>query len=264
MQQPTQLDPFSIDEDIVALPAFFPIPGLGLLPMNSTLIRGEQPMLVDTGPQVLAGALLERLATLIDLGDLRWIWMTHGDPDHTGALLALLEAAPKARVVTTFLGAAKLALSGLLPDGRAYLVNPGQRLDIGDREILALRPPVYDAPETTAAFDPRTSTLFSADCFGALLEDPEIEAQAIEAAALRRGMLTWASVDAPWLENTEPEAFGATLGEIRRLAPRHVLSAHLPAARELIEPLTDNLLAARGNPGFVGPDQAAIEAMMQT
>lgn len=263
MQQPTQLDPFSVDEDIFSLPSFFPIPGLGLLPMNSTLIRGEQPMLVDTGPLVLAGALVERLETLIDLGDLRWIWMTHADPDHTGALPALLEGAPRARVVTTFLGGAKLALAGLLPDGRGYLVNPGQRLDIGDRAILALRPPVYDAPETTAAFDPRTSTLFSADCFGALLDEPEIEARALGVTALRHGMLTWASVDAPWLENTEPDAFSALVGEIRRLAPRHVLSAHLPAARELIEPLTDNLLAARGNPGFVGPDQAAIEAMMQ-
>jgi flavorubredoxin len=58
-----------------------------------------QPLLDD--PQRLAGP-----------ADVRWIWLTHPDRDHTGALFDLLEAAPQARLVTTFLGAGILSTSG--------------------------------------------------------------------------------------------------------------------------------------------------------
>jgi flavorubredoxin len=44
------------------------------------------------------------LSGTIDPADVRWIWLTHPDRDHTGGLYDLLEAAPQARVVTTFLG----------------------------------------------------------------------------------------------------------------------------------------------------------------
>ncbi len=74
----------------------------------------------------------------------------------------MLELAPNARIVTTYLGMGKLGIQGF-PVERVYLLNPGQSLDVGDRTLQALTPPSYDAPETTALFDNKTRTLFSAD-----------------------------------------------------------------------------------------------------
>lgn len=258
MQTITAFEPIPQPGEVFVLPAYCPIAGLGVLPMHSMLIRGAEPILIDTGPPATSGSLIAQLSTLIDLEDLRWVWITHADPDHTGALSAVLERAPAARVVTTFLGLGKLGLAGLVPPERAWLLNPGQRLELRDRELVALRPPIYDAPETLAAFDSRSRVLFAADAFGAVLDIPTDDARDVAPAVLRSGMLTWAAVDAPWLEHLTRPALAAALDEVCRLEPSAILSAHLPPAPGLARALAEILLGASGAPPFVGPDQAAL------
>ena len=111
--------------DTTSLVSYFPIPFYGILPVNAFLLRASQPVLVDTGLGALRDPFMNNLRTLIDLRDLRWLWLTHTDADHMGNLLPILAEAPNARVVTTFLGMGKMALQQL-PLDRVYLLNPGQ------------------------------------------------------------------------------------------------------------------------------------------
>jgi len=261
MNGPVQLDPQAVSTDVHVLGAWLPIPGLGVLPINSFLIRASQPVLVDTGLAALRPRFLETLGTLIDPADLEWIWLTHADVDHVGSLAAILELAPRARVVTTFVGMAKMQLQGL-PVDRVYLLNPGQSLDVGDRQLACIRPPIFDAPETTALFDSRSRTLVSSDCFGALMEAPCASAAEIPEAKLRAGAHTWATIDSPWLRLADGQRFGEELARIRALDPATILSSHLPPAPGMTATLLRNLDEARAAPAFVGPDQAALEAMM--
>jgi flavorubredoxin len=261
MNGPTLLDPQALDHDIHALGAYLPIPGYGVLPVNAFLVHGAQPMLVDTGLAALRSAFIDSLERLMDPAQLRWIWLTHADADHTGSLAEVLERAPEARVITTFVGMAKLGLQGF-PVDRVYLLNPGQTLHIGDRTLHCIKPPIFDAPETTALFDSSSRTLFSSDCFGALMDAPAVTAAEIAPAKLREGARTWATIDSPWLRLVDEHRFGEELARIRDLAPTSVLSSHLPPATDMVETLLQNLDAARAAPSFEGPDQAALEAMM--
>lgn len=262
MQRLTAFDPVEVAPDTFVLPAFMPIPGLGILPMHAFVVRAAQPVLIDTGPAPLAGDFVARLSKVLDPDDLRYVWLTHGDPDHVGAVEQVLAAAPHARVVTTFLTLGKLGLGSTpLPVGRTFLLNPGQRLDLGDRSMHALRPPVYDAPETMLAFDDRSRALFSADAFGTLLDAACDDTAALSVAKRRRGMLTWVSIDAPWLEHLTTRALQCALEPLRALDPQLVLGAHLPPARGMTGRLMSDLLGAAGQRPFVGPDQAAIDAM---
>jgi len=266
METLTQGSAFEVAGDVFALPAWCPVPGMGVLPMSSFLIRGRQPTLVDTGPAPLSGPLRAELEELLDLSDLRWIWLTHTDPDHVGGLQDLLERAPAARVVTTFLGAGKLGLHSAPPVERVHLIEPGGSLDIGDRELVALRPPVYDAPETIAAFDPKSRSLFAADCFGTLSSGPVRRAEDLSAGALRDGMLAWASIDTPWLELVDPDRFERSLSAVRGLAPARILGAHLPPARGMTDTLLAHLeraraaVAARQGAGSPDVEPARVEA----
>jgi glyoxylase-like metal-dependent hydrolase (beta-lactamase superfamily II) len=255
--------PRRITQDVSILPSSMPIPGLGILPVNAFVIAGEEPVLVDTGLHQDRGAFQDALGSVIDPADLRWIWLTHPDQDHVGSLRDILEAAPQARLITTFLGFGILSLFMELSPTRLYLLNPGEALDIGDRTLHCIKPPIFDNPATTAFYDDRTGALFSSDCFGALLQAPAEEAAAITLEERREGQLRWATIDAPWLHKVESSRLAADLDEIRALRPEYVLSAHLPPAHGMTDELITTAARATSAPPFVGPNQAALEAMLR-
>lgn len=257
MTAPTMCDPRRAADDTEILSTHLDLPGLGVLPVNAFLIHAAEPVLVDTGIPALADDFVAALRSCISVEDLRWIWVTHNDPDHVGALARVLELAPKARVVTTFLGMGKSNMvSPLLSPDRVWLLRPGQRLHVGDRDLLAMRPPTFDAPETTALFDERTRALFSADSFGALLPSAVEDVRAVPESALRAGSATWATIDNPWIHGSADEPIARALSALAALRPSRILSAHLPPAPgELLETLGGYLREARDAAPFEGPDQ---------
>jgi flavorubredoxin len=263
MDQPTMCEPYQAAPDVDVLPAYFPIPGLGIIPVNAFVLRATEPVLVDTGLAPLSDEFMQRLSAVIDPGDLRWLWLTHCHPDHIGSLRRVLEAAPKLRVITTFLGVGVMSLFQPLPMDRVHLLNPGQSISVGDRTLTAIQPPSFDSPETTGFFDPKAAAFFSSDCFGALLSEPAGNAADIGSAKLREGLIRWATVDAPWLHLVDRAVFGQRLNRVREMAPKLVLSSHLPLASGMTEELVQYLAAAPDAEPFVGPDQPALEAMLK-
>jgi flavorubredoxin len=97
--------------DIEVLTSDFPIPGFGLVPINSFVLKGSQPILVDTGAVVQSAEFMPALRSVIDPSDLEWIWITHTDFDHMGSLHQLLAEYPQIRVMTTFLGVGIMSLT---------------------------------------------------------------------------------------------------------------------------------------------------------
>lgn len=261
MQAPELFTPRVVAPDTWLIGAWIPVPGLGVLPGNAFVIRSREPVLVDTGLAGLRSDFMRALEQVIDPADLRWIWVTHMDADHIGNLQAVLDRAPKARVVTTYLGLGKMGLLQL-PQERAWLLNPGQTLDVGDRQLLALTPPTFDAPETTGLFDARSRALLPADCFGTVLSAPVESAAEIAPQALQDGMGLWTSVDVPWLSMVERPRLLAGVEALRRLQPDVVLSSHLPPAAGDLDKLCRTLVRSADAPPFVGPDQRALEQMM--
>jgi flavorubredoxin len=250
--------------DIEVLTTEFPIPGLGLVPVNAFVIKGSEPILVDTGVTVGTGEFMHALRSVIDPADLKWIWLTHTDADHIGSLHQLLAENPRIRVITTFLGVGIMSLSAPLPMDRVYLVNPGEKITIDGRTLTAVKLPVFDNPSTTGFYDDKSGTFFSSDCFGALLSAVPQSAAELSDRDLREGQITWATIDSPWLHKADKGAFAKELDSIRKMAPRMILSSHLPAAPgNMTERLLASLAAAPAAQPFVGPDQSALEQMLK-
>lgn len=229
--KPTQYPARRVTGAWTVLPAWLPVPAMAVLPVNSFLLKGSEPVLVDTGLAALGEAYMDSLAGEIDPEDLRWIWLSHMDPDHVGNLARVLERAPNARIVTNFLGAGKMELAGL-DVSRVSMLEPGREFDAGSHRLVPLRPPYYDAPETIGFFDEKERVLFAADSFGALLPDAVEETGDIGGDALREGLVSWSSIDAPWLAGTDRAGLGRTLRAIERLDPEVLLSGHLPVVRQ--------------------------------
>ena len=252
--------------DVTALSDVTEIPGLGFLPINAYVLHAAEPVLIDTGQPVSRDDFLDALWSAVDPADLRWIYLTHPDRDHTGALAQVLAAAPQARLVTTFLGFGITSIDFPVTPDRAYFLNPGQTLDVGDRKLRAFRPPVYDSPATTGVLDQRSGTMFSSDCFGSPLSSPDDAAvpdiAELSVDSLTAGQRLWVTVDSPWVGSVDRTAFGAALAPLRTMDPELVLSTHLPPARRAMPRLLDTLATTPDADPFVGPDQAMLEALL--
>lgn len=263
------MEPYAASPDVTILPTYLPVRGVGVLPVHSFVVAGREPLLIDTGVTLRAGEFVEALGTAIDPADLRWIWITHTDRDHTGALTEVLAAAPDARVITNYLGFATMGASeSPIPVHRVYLMNPGQSIDIGGRTFVAVRPPLFDNPSTMVAFDTSTRTLFSADCFGGLLPTMD-DARAHDAAEvadddLDAAITLFGTIDSPWVHSVDAARFSAALASLQALGADQILSAHLPPIRRDIDRHIATLAALPSATPFVGPDQAALEAMLAT
>jgi len=259
---------YRVGRDVTVFSDPTPIPGIGFLPVNAFLLRSAEPVVVDTGLSLPGTGFLDALAAEVDPADVRWIWLTHPDRDHTGGLFDLLEAAPRAKVVTTFLGVGIMSTERPLPLDRVHLVNPGQTLDVGDRRLFAFRPPLFDSPATTGFYDPRSRAAFSSDCFGAPLASGELaggsDVRDVPADELRAAQLLWATVDSPWVHGVDRGRYRDSFAELRAMDPATVLSSHLPAAVGRSTQLMETLALAPDAKPFVGPDQAALEELLAT
>jgi Metallo-beta-lactamase superfamily len=203
-------------------------------------------VVIDTGLSTADKDFVSALAEVLDPADVQWPWITHPDRDHTGGLWPLLEAAPTARLVSTFIGVGIKSCEGAVPLDRVFLLNPGQVLDVGDRRLHAFRPPLSDNPATTGSRTTGHGAQFSSDCFGAPMPSAELATSADVRAVgeVRDLQLLWASVDSPWAHQIDPARFRATVDQVRAMAASAVFSAHLPPAPQPDDRLFETVLLA--------------------
>jgi glyoxylase-like metal-dependent hydrolase (beta-lactamase superfamily II) len=242
------------------LPSWFPVPDMGALPINAFLLKGPEPLLVDTGLGALGEDFVTELSREIDLEDLRWIWLSHTDADHIGNLNRVLEMAPKAKVVSNFLGAGKMGMMGAYDLSRVHILAPDEVFEVGGRRLHQVKPPYYDAPETMGFFDETDRVLFAADAFGALLPGSAADIAEFSDDTLRDGLVGWSSIDAPWLAQMDQAALGRMIADLERMQPDHVFSGHLPLARG-VEPLTRHIAGAYCRGTTEAATDAAAEAV---
>jgi glyoxylase-like metal-dependent hydrolase (beta-lactamase superfamily II) len=267
MDQPFVGEPFPATPDTYVIPTYWPIPQVGVIPMNAFVIAAAEPVLVDTGVGVLSDDFIAALSSVISLDQLRWIWLSHDDRDHTGSLHRLLELAPRARVATPFFAIGRMLPEQPFPLDRLRLVNAGDVLNVGDRNLTAWRPPLFDSPSTAGFRDDSSGVLFTSDCFGGPL--PTAEQAVVHSIAelpettVARGQLAWATVDTPWVAMVDRHRFAASLERIRRIAPVAVLSSHLPpAGHQHVDRLLATLREAPDAPPVPGTTQTELDAML--
>lgn len=256
-------NPFTAAPGIDVIPSAVELPDLGSLTINAFVLHGPEPVLVDAGVVAERNDFLAALRTVIDPADLRWLWLTHTDLDHIGAIGMLLAENPHLRVVTSFAGVGIMGLFDPLPMDRVHLINPGQKLVLPDRTLTAVRPPSFDHPITTGFHDDHTGALFSSDCFGALLAGLPDDAADLSEAEIRAGQVLWTTVDSPWLHMADPAVLARDLDRIRAIEPSMILSSHLPPAPgHLLELFLGSIAAVPAADPFIGPDQADLEQML--
>lgn len=216
--------------DVHVFPANLPLPGVGVLPINAYLLMAEEPVLIDSGVGVDSDEFIDAVSSIVDLQELKWVWLTHDDADHTGSIRRIMELAPNARLVTNAFSAMRMASWWPVPMDRVHAIRFGDEIHVGDRTLTAVAPPLFDSPLSVGVLDRSTGALFSVDAFGAILSEPVQSTSVVPPEELAGGMLGWALSDSPWVHIADRELFGDVLDRVRRLQPTRIFSSHLPAA----------------------------------
>lgn len=254
--------PYQLMEDIEILPSFFPIPGMGFLAVNAFIIKAKEPVLIDTGMGIESPEFMKSLESIIDPQDLRWVWLTHDDADHTGSLQRVFEAAPNARLAANSLAVLRISTAWPIPMDRVHWINPGDTITAGSHELVAVRPPLFDNPTTIGVYDKKSEALFSADFFGGILPATAKNTEDIEETDLAQGMASWASADSPWVHMLESSRFSKALDKIRQIAPKMIFSGHLPPAHGNTDRFLKWVEKLPTSTPFVTPDQTALEQIL--
>jgi flavorubredoxin len=231
---------------------------------HSLVIRGREPVIVDTGCALVRDHWMAQVTALVDPADVRWIAVSHDDHDHVGNLLPLLEACPNATLIASFAIVARLAGDVELPIERMRWLDVGESIDIGDRTLAAVRPPMFDSPATRGFFDTSTGVLWAADAFGCLVPADGLEREQVPDDLYDATFTMLNSWNTPWMEWVDRRAFGAHLATTAELPTVAVASAHGPVLRDgAIADAYARTLALAGAPAVDRPGPELLDLLVE-
>jgi flavorubredoxin len=132
---------------------------------NSYLIDDEKVALVDTIERGFIDDYLERIEEIIGEKKVDYLIINHMEPDHSGALKAIIKHYPD----ITLVGNKKtfgFVESFYLKHEKIIVVGDGDTLDLGSTRIQFQTIPMVHWPETMVSFEETNKILFSGDAFG--------------------------------------------------------------------------------------------------
>jgi flavorubredoxin len=255
--------PYNIADDAWLIPNYYPAgPGV-FLPVNTMVIRGAQPIVVDTGAPIHRESVLDQVFSLVEPEDVRWIYLSHDDGDHTGALHELLEVCPNATLVVNFFITERLALEKALPLDRMIWLGPGDVLDAGDRTLHLVVPPIFDGPTTRALFDEKTRVLWSVDSFASLTPATGYERGDIPTEMYDETFRLLNSLISPWHQWLDQSKNSAHAKALSALDFTATASAHGPVLRgTAIDEAFARVIGMAGEPIVQPPGPETLEQML--
>jgi flavorubredoxin len=242
--------------------------GEGVAPVsvgfNALVIRAAEPVVIDTGMAENRDQYLADVCSLVEPEEIRWVVISHDDVDHTGNLNALMELAPNATAVVSWFMGERMGASLEVSPMRQRWVDDGGSLDVGDRTLHFVRPPVFDSPTTRGIFDPTTRVYWGSDAFAAPMPTPVTDVADLDPEEWIAGMATFDNYVSPWLRLVDDARYQATVDRVAALDPSVLVGCHTPVIRgtHVLRALKATRLAptATFDPE---PDQAVLEEIQR-
>ncbi len=199
-----------------------------MVPINSMVIRGNEPVVVDTGFADNQDNFLQDVFGLVEPEDIRWVFISHDDVDHTGNVNALMQAAPNATLVVNWFLWERMGATLEVPPFRMRWVGDGESFSAGDRILYAVRPPVYDSPTTRGLFDPTTGVLWGSDSFASPMPSVVDNVEALDAGFWLESMAMFHQYVSPWFAMLDDVKYQRSVDRLQSLGATTIAGCHGP------------------------------------
>ncbi len=232
--------------------------------LNSLVILGQEPVIVDTGTPANRAQWLRDVFALVEPQDVRWVFLSHDDVDHSGNLDQVMDACPNATLVCNWALVERHTNCFNFPLERCRWIMHDESFSVGDRELHALRPPVFDSPTTRGLFDPTTGVYWAVDTFATPLPDAGMGIADLDPEFWRFGMTMFAfGAVSPWLSMLDADKYGRFIDRVQSLEATTIAACHTPVIEG---PFIDQAFEwARQLPTAEAPplpDQTALEQIV--
>jgi flavorubredoxin len=197
--------------------------------INSMVILGKEPVIVDTGTPANRKQWLNDVFSLVEPEDVRWIFLSHDDVDHTGNLDEALTVCRNAQLVCNWAMVERHTNCFDFPLERCQWIVHGESFDVGDRTLHAVRPPVFDSPTTRGLYDSATGVYWAVDTFATPLPDPSMAIEDLDQDLWFHGMWLFAlGAVSPWLTMLDAGKYGESVDRVQNLDITTIASCHSP------------------------------------
>ncbi len=200
--------------------------------LHSLVIKGPEPIIVDTGTPANREQWLKDVFSIVDPGDVRWIFLSHDDVDHAGNLAEIMEACPNATLISTWFLTERHTNAFNFPMERCRWVNDGESWRAGDRTLTAITPPLFDSPVTRGLYDDRTGVYWAVDTFALPLPGPMNDISELEAPAWEQGVAMFNCLNSPWFKLLDKDKYERHVDRVQSLELEVVAGCHTPVIRK--------------------------------
>mgnify|MGYP000867219866 FL=1 len=205
---------------------------------NSYFINDQKKVIIDLCSKMTTDELFDQIAQFVSPSELNYVVVNHLEPDHSGALRALIAAAPQ----VTIIGSAKMkemlaSFYGLTEN--VQVVADGDELNLGSITLKFFATPFVHWPETIMTYAVNEKILFSCDGFGGygalnggIFDDKNVLLDWYEEQALRYYVNIVASFSKPVksaiakLESLPVEVVAPSHGLVWRNHPERIIDLY--------------------------------------
>ncbi len=233
--------------------------------LNSMLITGAEPAIIDTGSLNNRSQWMDDVFGIVDPADVRWVFLSHDDADHTGNLGAVMDACPNATLVCSWALVERFSNAFGFPLERCRWLDDGGYIDLDDRRIRAVRPPVYDSPATRGFLDERTGVYWGVDAFATPCPGQPVPTVAdLDPSFWAQGMAMFVHhALSPWVGLVDQQRYAAEVDRVRSLGMTSIATAHSPLITPAsIDDAFDLLRALPETTPPPAPDQAVLDQLL--
>lgn len=215
--------------------------------LNTMVIRGPEPILVDTGVPSLRDRYLDDMWSIVDPDDVRWVFLSHDDVDHYGNLEAVMEACPNATLLTSWFLWERLGNLPTIAPHRMRWLEPNDTFEANGRTYATIRPPVYDSPTTRGLFDTVTGVYWASDCFATSVPHALADVADLPEPEWIEGCYAHGQQISPWLQIVDTAKYHDSVqrlfdAEITTIASCHsptITGANVARAERMLHDLID-------------------------
>lgn len=141
---------------------------------NSYLIKGSDGVaLIDTAKHNFIDEYLDDIKNVIDIADVKYLVVSHTEPDHSGSIERMLSLNENIEIVGTP-SALNFLKEIVNRDFRSITVKDSDTLSLGDKTLTFLPLPNLHWPDTMFTYVEEDAILFTCDAFGAHYSFPDI------------------------------------------------------------------------------------------